>query len=148
MNISLENLCSFQTQGLPLETCKTVATNLRCVASPEYGAFEFVCLVQAGCSWRHSLLNCTMAHCVWALSDEVPVDQISQNSEPNARNWIFDMNETMSDDMFARLVISLWAIWYARRKAIHEAIFQTPSSINSFIESYLSDLQVSAKPLL
>lgn len=72
--------------------------------------------------WRHSLLNCTMAHCVWALSDEVLIDQIYQNSEPHAGNWIFDMHENMTQGRFTRLVVTMWAIWYARRKAIHEAI--------------------------
>lgn len=39
-------------------------------------------------------------------------------------------------------MVTLWAIWGARRKAIHEGIFQSPFSIHGFITSYLSDLHV------
>lgn len=34
------------------------------------------------------------------------------------------------------MVISLWAIWGARRKAIHKDIFQSPHSVHGFITSY------------
>jgi ribonuclease HI len=34
----------------------------------------------------------------------------------------------------------LWAIWHARRKAIHEDIWQSPISTMMFVERFLSDL--------
>jgi hypothetical protein len=47
--------------------------------------------------------------------------------------------ETLSRDDFACVVVTLWAIWYARRKIIHEEIF-SPLSTHLFIENYLRDL--------
>jgi hypothetical protein len=61
--------------------------------------------------------------------------------EPNAKHWLFRMMETLPHDQFTRLTVTLWAIWTARRKAIHEEIFQNPISIHGFITSYLSELQ-------
>ena len=48
---------------------------------------------------------------------------------------------TYSSD-FVRLIVTIWAIWGARRKAIHEDIFKSPSATDGFINSYLADLQV------
>ena len=42
-----------------------------------------------------------------------------------------------------RLVVTLWAIWHARRKAIHENIFQSPLSTHSFIERFIADLEMA-----
>jgi hypothetical protein len=39
----------------------------------------------------------------------------------------------------------MWAIWYARRKAIYKNIFQSPLSTHSFINKYIVELQ-AAKP--
>ena len=97
-------------------------------------------------TWRHSLLSCTMSRCVWALSDEDLVEHMTENREPSAKNWIFEMHDTLTHGRFTRLVVTLWAIWFARRKAIHESIFQSPHSTNSFIDSYLNELQVMSKP--
>lgn len=35
-----------------------------------------------------------------------------------------------------------WALWTARRKAIHERVFQNPQSIHSFIEKYIQELEM------
>jgi len=40
----------------------------------------------------------------------------------------------------------MWAIWYARRKAIHENIFQSPLSIHNFVNNYEYDLLASKPP--
>jgi hypothetical protein len=39
--------------------------------------------------WRHSLLECTTARCVWALMDEELTEHISVNQCGNAKEWIF-----------------------------------------------------------
>lgn len=39
-----------------------------------------------------------------------------------------------------RFLISCWAIWSARRRAIHEGEFQSPLSTLGFINSYLNEL--------
>lgn len=67
-------------------------------ACPLYGAED---------SWRHALLSCTMARCVWALSDEVLVEKISENREPSAKNWLFKLHDELSQELFMRLVMTL-----------------------------------------
>jgi hypothetical protein len=44
------------------------------------------------------------------------------------------------------LTVSMWAIWSARRKAIHEEIYQSPLYIHGFINSYLEELNGLSKP--
>ena len=36
----------------------------------------------------------------------------------------------------------MWAIWYARRTAIHESLFRSPLSTRCFIANYLNDLKL------
>jgi hypothetical protein len=36
--------------------------------------------------------------------------------------------------------VTLWSIWHARRKAIHEQIFQSPLSVQIFINQFIADL--------
>jgi hypothetical protein len=93
-------------------------------------------------SWRHSLIGCTVAHSVWALADEEIAKHVSLLDIPSAKQWLFALMETLSRDNFARVAITLWAIWYARRKMIHEEQFQSPLSTHLFIESYLQDLSI------
>ena len=38
---------------------------------------------------------------------------------------------------------NMWAIWYARRKAIHEGIFQSPLSTHNFVERFIRDLNLT-----
>lgn len=97
-------------------------------------------------SWRHSLINCTMARCTWVLADESLTAHMAACTEPSAKNWLFAMNESLSHVQFSKLVISLWAIWFARRKAIHENIFQSPAATHQFIESYFTEVQSLEKP--
>ena len=94
----------------------------------------------------HSLITCTMARCVWALDDPELVEHIIATAEPNAKAWIFSMQESMPHSEFTKLAVTLWAIWTSRRKAIHEAIFQTPHAISAFITRYIKELDVLRKP--
>jgi hypothetical protein len=77
-------------------------------------------------SWRHSLINCTVARCVWALADEGIVEHLCRNEDPSAKQWLFAMMESLSKVDFARVAVTIWAIWYARRKIIHDEEFQSP----------------------
>ena len=87
-----------------------------------------------------------MSRCIWALSEERIVEQISLNNDVNAKNWLFALHEALNSTEFVRLVISLWAVWRARRKAIYEGIFSSPMSTSQFIESYLNDLKDIDRP--
>jgi ribonuclease HI len=39
-------------------------------------------------------------------------------------------------------LVTLWAIWYVRRKVIHEDIFQSPLSTYHFVENFIRDLKI------
>jgi hypothetical protein len=87
-----------------------------------------------------------MARSVWALSNEEMVERITMNENPDARQWLFYMIDSMPHDQFVKTAVTLWAIWTTRRKAIHEEIFQSPVSTFGFINQFLSELQSLEKP--
>ncbi|XP_071683223.1 uncharacterized protein [Lolium perenne] len=99
------------------------------------------CLCGAADSWRHSLIDCA-ARCVWALADEGVVEHLSKTDTPVARLWLAEMTETLSQDDFTRVAITMWAIWYAKRKIIYEEVYQSPLSTHLFIEGFLRDLAI------
>jgi hypothetical protein len=51
-----------------------------------------------------------------------PVAKENKNcmEEPEAKLWIFTMLDSVPHPQFITLLVTLWAIWFARRKAIHE----------------------------
>jgi hypothetical protein len=97
-------------------------------------------------SWCHSLLECPMARSVWALADEEVVEHMYATTEPNARSWLFNMMESLTSEHFIMVGVSLWAIWTARRKAIHEGEFQSPLSTHYFVKRFLEELSLILKP--
>lgn len=97
-------------------------------------------------SWKHSLVECSMARCVWALVDQDLLDKMIENREPNARNWIFSMIDLLPHDIFIRLVVTLWAIWSARRKLLHEGRNQSPLSTHLFVTRFIGDLEQLKEP--
>ena len=96
-------------------------------------------------SWRHALVSCTMARCTWVLSEEEIVDRMRENGQTSAKHWLFDLYDTLNHDKFTKMAVTLWAIWFARRKAIHENIFQSPQQTSSFVITYLQELQTITK---
>lgn len=91
-------------------------------------------------SWRHSLLECRMARCVWVLLDEDLYDRVKSCTEPGAKNWLFVLEDMLTEVEYVKLIVSLWAIWKARRDVIHEDVFQSPFATCSFISNFLHDL--------
>ena len=89
-----------------------------------------------------------MARSVWALSKEELVQHMCANRDDNAESWLFTMSESLPDEDFTQLIVTIWAIWHARRKVIHEGIFQTPFATHSIIIVYISELQMLKKPIL
>ncbi|KQK19608.2 hypothetical protein BRADI_1g49356v3 [Brachypodium distachyon] len=67
-------------------------------------------------SWRHSLIECNMSRCVWALASGSLLEHMEKTSEPDAKQRIFAMIESLPHDELTRCFVTLWAIWYARRK--------------------------------
>ncbi|GJN02011.1 hypothetical protein PR202_ga19322 [Eleusine coracana subsp. coracana] len=91
-------------------------------------------------SWKHALLECNLARCVWALEDEEVTERNACIEEVEARVWWSVLAKTLSGSVLTRVAVTLWAIWYARRKAIHEESFQSPLSTHCFIDRYMADL--------
>jgi hypothetical protein len=69
------------------------------------------------------------------------------SKNPSARLWLAEMIATLKEDEFARIAVTLRGICYARRKIIHDEVFQRPLSTHLLIESYLQSLTI-AKPTL
>ena len=86
-----------------------------------------------------------MARCIWALVDGELAEHLCETTEPSAKQWIFLMIDTLSHDAFVKLGLTLWDIWWARRKAIHEEIFQIPLAMHLFIIRLIQDLMLMPK---
>lgn len=92
-------------------------------------------------SWRHSLLECNLAKPVWALERESIIELLSQIQEPSARAWLAAVVKGLTQEELTRVAVRLWAVWHAKRKAIHEQEFHNPLSTHCFRERFLSELQ-------
>jgi ribonuclease HI len=93
-------------------------------------------------TWEHSLLFCTMSKCVWALLDEDITNLISHLRISNPKQWITFMCCNIPQADGIRVLVTCWAIWQARRKAIHEGVFQSPFSIMVTINRQIEELQM------
>jgi hypothetical protein len=78
-----------------------------------------------------------MARCVWALEGEEMLELLQSF---HAKSWLAQMLNTLSHSQRTRVVVILWAIWHARRKATHEEIYQSPLSTKCFIDRYIEEL--------
>ena len=70
------------------------------------------------------------------------MEHLSIHNTGDAKQWLFYLLETVDHVKFVKILVTLWAIWTARRKAIHEDIFQSPLSIFGFVSSFLNDLDM------
>jgi hypothetical protein len=59
----------------------------------------------------------------------------------DARNWLAEVISSLKHIDITRVVVRLWAIWYARRLAIHENQFESPLSTHSFVEQFIGELE-------
>ena len=103
-------------------------------------------------SWRHSLLECYMVRCIWALEKEETMELLSRILENDAKSWLAIMAEILPQEDIVRVAITLWAIWFAWRKAIHEDVYQSSLSMHNFMDSLVLELgegkQVQRAPSL
>lgn len=95
-------------------------------------------------SWRHSLFDCQMARCVCALADEELTDVILSNRTDDAKLWVHWLVDTLPANDITKVLVTIWAIWWARRRAIHDDQFQSPISTSCFITKFLEDLETAA----
>ncbi|KAE8776225.1 hypothetical protein D1007_51166 [Hordeum vulgare] len=84
-----------------------------------------------------------MTKSVWSLRDDdddslLPVYG-DETTDP--RPWLHGLCNTLSKDQFVAVLTTLWAIWWAQRKEIHEQEFQSPLSTHLFTERYLQELR-------
>lgn len=93
-------------------------------------------------SWRHSLIECNMAKAVWALMDDDIVNFVHAGHQEDLKLWLFNLIEVATNEEVVRVLVTLWSIWWGRRKAIHEQQFQSPLSTFSFVRRFLADLQL------
>ena len=71
------------------------------------------------------------------------LEHVISNQNEDARLWLFWLFETTNQHDLARVLVTMWAIWWARRKAIHDNEFQSPISMMCFIKRYLDDLEIA-----
>ena len=76
--------------------------------------------------YRHALLECNLAKCVWALEREETTEFICQIEMPDARAWLVEVMKGLKHEELTRVVVRLWAIWYAQQQALHQNQFQSP----------------------
>ena len=60
------------------------------------------------------------------------IEHMSSTTEPNGKHWLFSLSDSSSHCDFTLMVVTLWASWIARRKAIHEEIFLNPFVTHGF----------------
>lgn len=115
----------------------------RTVLKHRHMATEDTCAICGAVdTWKHALVLCPMAASVWSLASEELVDRMSEQGVDNPKDWLCNLHEILPKHLFDQMIVTLWALWGVRRKAIHENIFQSPISVNAFIIRYLSELQV------
>jgi hypothetical protein len=89
-----------------------------------------------------------VAVCVWALMSEDTMQHMAMTIEPSAKNWLFTMMETLSKEVFVEMAVTLWAIWFARLRLIHDGEQQSPLSTFLFVRRFIDDLTVPPAPML
>jgi hypothetical protein len=70
-------------------------------------------LCGAANSWHHTLIDCTMARCVWALVNPEIIKHMCRNEEGDARRWLALLIDTLSQEEQTRVFVTLWAILHA-----------------------------------
>jgi len=81
-----------------------------------------------------------MARCIWALEKEETVELLSGILENDGKSWLAIMAEILPQEDIARVAITLWAIWFARRKVIHEDVYQSPLLTHNFVDRLVLEL--------
>jgi hypothetical protein len=68
-------------------------------------------------SWKHSLLECNMARCLWALAPEDITKFIANVQEPHARAWLAAVFRALPHEELTRVVVTLWALLACEAKS-------------------------------
>ena len=76
------------------------------------------------------------------LEKEDLIAFICQIETLDARVWLAEVMAVLKHEELTRVVVRLWAIWYTQRQALFENNFQNPFSTNSFVEWFISELEM------
>jgi len=131
-------------QSFPLALGEAFDSNCRCPPSTTYSTTRSILVCGVPDSWKHSLLECNLAKCVWALLNEETVEHICNVEEQNAKAWLAEIISSLPKEESRRVVVTMWAVWHAKRKAVYENIFQSPLSTHCFVDRFMSDLDLSS----
>lgn len=71
-------------------------------------------------SWKHALIQCPMAKSVWSLVDEELVEHMIACNHTDAKLWLMELQDSMGQEIFVKLIVTLCSIWWVRRKVVHE----------------------------
>ena len=92
-------------------------------------------------SWEHALLHCTVSRCVWALVDEEITELLATLRISDPKHCALFMCCNIPQVEGIKILATCWAIWHARRKAIHEGVFQSPLSIMAKVNQLIQELE-------
>jgi hypothetical protein len=82
-----------------------------------------------------------MSQCVWALVDSDITEHMACSKEGDARAWLASLITTLKNDDQVKVFVTLWAIWHASRKVVHEQQYHSPLSIHCFVERFINELK-------
>lgn len=87
-----------------------------------------------------------MAKWVWALREDDAVVPMYGDETSDPKLWLFNWCSTLKQDQFIEVLVTLWAIWWVRRKVIHENEYQSPLSTHLFISGFLDKIREPKTP--
>ena len=71
---------------------------------------ECVICQAANDTWRHSLFDCQMARCVWALADEELTEVAISNRTEDPKLWLHWLVDTLPSEDLSKVLVTMWAI--------------------------------------
>lgn len=96
-------------------------------------------------SWSHALLDCNLAKSVWVLLENDASIPVFGDETDDAKLWLFGLSARLDNAIFVEVLVTFWAIWWARRRVIHEGEFQSRWSTNLFIRRYIEEVEYCSK---
>lgn len=75
------------------------------------------------------------------MVDQELLEHMIATTDPLSRNWFFSMMDVLPHQQLTLMIVTLWAVWTAKRKLIHEY----PTHL--FVSSFIAELdQVNTQP--
>jgi hypothetical protein len=69
-----------------------------------------------------------MARCVWALVDEDITEHMAKNMSSDARQWLFAMMDSLDNNKFTMMLVTLWLFGQHGEKQFMKVCF-SPRSV-------------------